>query len=122
METLDGHGVDHLVIPDHNLSHYLAQAGKLFISAVTITSDHKAITGLGTANVVSICHAFKIPVFLFAESMKFSGGSLEDQHIYRKDCRKLGADCEFDMISFSHDYVDLSMVDHIITEKGEINR
>lgn len=119
VDTLNEHGVDHLLVPEHNLSHYLSETSKLFISAVTLTSDRKAITGLGTANVVSICHSYKVPVYLFAESIKLSHKPIAAQHIYKEECTRVEGGCEFLMTSFSHDYVELSMVDHIITEKGE---
>lgn len=119
VDALTQHKVDHLLIPEHNLSHYLTEADKLFISAVTLTSDRKAVTGLGTANVVSICHANNLPVYLFAESIKFSHKALTDQHIYKEEGQRVEANHTFQITSYSHDFVDLEMVDHIITEKGE---
>jgi translation initiation factor 2B subunit (eIF-2B alpha/beta/delta family) len=112
--------IDYLLIPEHNLSHYLDQASKLFISAVTITSDGKAITGLGTANVVSICHAGGVPIYLFVESMKFSHKPLQDQNIFKEESHRTEKDYDFQITAFSHDYVNLNMVDHLITEKGEM--
>ncbi len=114
-------GVAHLLINEHNLSHYLSDATKLFISAVSITADQKAITGPGTANVVSICHANKLPVYLFAETVKFSHASLSEQQIYKEQNHKIESGFSFDMTAFSHDFVDLFMVDHIITEEGEMD-
>lgn len=119
VNALDAHEVAYLLVPEHNLSHYLAEADKLFISAVAITSDGKAVTGLGTANVVSICHACGVPVYLFAESIKFSHKPLPDQNIYKEECARVEKDCEFRMTAFSHDFVDMAMVDHLITENGE---
>lgn len=119
VDAFNEHNVAHLLIPEHNLSHYMAETNKLFISAVAITADHKAITGPGTANVVSICHAHRVPVYLYVESIKFSTKPLADQHIYKQNCKKMEAGSEFEMTTFSHDYVELAMVDHIITEKGE---
>ncbi|RJQ86382.1 MAG: hypothetical protein C4519_02050 [Desulfobacteraceae bacterium] len=119
VSTLGEHKVKYLLIPEHNLSHYLEQADKLFISAVTITADGKAVTGPGTANVVSICHAYKVPVYLFAESIKFSHRSLPDQCIHKEECYRVEGDYYFQITAFSHDFVDLKMVDHLVTEKGE---
>ena len=120
VNALTEHQVPYRVIPEHNLSHYLNQANKLFISAVAITSDGKAITGLGTANVVSICHAYKVPVYLFAESIKFSHKPLANQNIFKEESHRTEKDYDFQITAFSHDYMDLAMVDHLITEKGEI--
>ncbi len=119
VNAFDAHKIDYLLIPEHNLSHYLGQTDKLFISAVTITAEGQAITGPGTANVVSICHAYKVPVFLFAESLKFSHRLLPEQRIHKKECDTMESDCRFQMTSFSHDFVGLNMVDHLYTEKGE---
>ena len=122
VNALVEHQVDYLLIPEHNLSHYLDEASKLFISAVTITSDGKAITGLGTANVVSICHSGRVPIYLFAESLKFSHKPLQDQNIFKEKTHRREKDYDFQITAFSHDYVNLNMVDHLISEKGEIAR
>ena len=121
INALQENHVEHLLIPEHNLSHYLSDATKLFISAVSITADRKAVTGPGTANVVSICHANTLPVYLFAETIKFSHTTLSDQHIFKEQDHKVEGDFAFHLTAFSHDFVDLHMVDHIITEKGEMD-
>jgi hypothetical protein len=51
VNDLARHGVDHLLIPEYNLSHYLKSATKLFIGAVSVSADNQAVTGVGTANV-----------------------------------------------------------------------
>ena len=122
VDDLKRHQVDHILIPEYNLSHYLRSARKLFIGAVSVTSDNQAVTGIGTANVVSLCNWYHVPVYLFAESIKFSHKSLTDQLIYNEEQDKTEADFKFHMKTFSHDFVDLAMVDHLITEMGEIAR
>ncbi|KJS30054.1 MAG: hypothetical protein VR64_17890 [Desulfatitalea sp. BRH_c12] len=119
VSDLQRYNVAHVLIPEHNLSHFLADANKLFISAVTITNDGRAITGLGTANVVSICHAYKMPVYLFAETIKFSHRPLGDQAIFKEDHHKVEGDYSFKITVYSHDFVDLKMVDYLITENGQ---
>ena len=118
INALQENNMEHVLIPEHNLSHYLTDATKLFISAVSIAADRKAVTGPGTANVVSICHANKLPVYLFAETIKFSHASLSDQNIFKEQNHKVEGNFSFHITAFSHDFVDLQMVDHIITEKG----
>jgi len=122
VDDLERHQVDHILIPEYNLSHYLKSARKLFIGAVSVTSDNQAITGIGTANVVSLCHWYHVPVYLFAESIKFTHKSLPDQLIYYEERDKTEADFKFHMKTFSHDFIDLAMVDHLITEMGETAR
>jgi translation initiation factor 2B subunit (eIF-2B alpha/beta/delta family) len=119
---LGPHQVDHVLIPEYNLSHYLRSAHKLFIGAVSVTSDNQAVTGIGTANVVSLCHWYHVPVYLFAESIKFTPKSLPDQLIYYEEQDKTEEDFKFQLKTFSHDFIDLTMVDHLITEMGEIAR
>lgn len=122
IDDLERHQVDHILIPEYNLSHYLSSARKLFIGAVSVTSDNQAVTGIGTANVVSLCHWYHVPVYLFVESIKFAHKSLIDQFIYNEEQDKTEADFTFHMKTFSHDFIDLAMVDHLITEMGEIAR
>lgn len=119
VNDLKQNGVEHIVVPEYNLSHYLGAATKLFIGAVSVTSDNRAVTGIGTANVVSLCHWYRVPVYLFAETLKFAHKSLTDQNIYNEEQEKTEADFTFHMKTFSHDFVDLAMIDHLITEKGE---
>jgi translation initiation factor 2B subunit (eIF-2B alpha/beta/delta family) len=112
--------VDHLLIPEYNLSHYLKSATKLFIGAVSVSSDNQAVTGVGTANVVSLCHWYHVPVYLFVESIKFAHKGLADQHIYDELQDRTEADFTFHLTTFSHDFVNLAMIDHLVTETGEI--
>jgi len=119
VRLLEQNQVEHHVIPEYNLSHYLGVVNKLFIGAVSISADKKAITGIGTANVVSLCHAHQIPVYLFIESIKFAHTPLPNQNIYREQKEKKEADFTFRMTTFSHDFIDLKMIDFLITEKGE---
>ena len=122
VNDLKHHQVDHILIPEYNLSHYLKTASKLFIGAVSVTSDNQVVTGIGTANVVSLCNWYHVPVYLFVESIKFAHHTLPDQHIYNEDRDQTDADFTFHMKTFSHDFFDLAMVNHVITETGEIER
>jgi len=122
VNDLKHHLVDHILIPEYNLSHYLKTASKLFIGAVSVTSDNQVVTGIGTANVVSLCNWYHVPVYLFVESIKFAHHTLPDQHIYTEDRDQTDADFTFHMKTFSHDFFDLAMVNHVITETGEIER
>ena len=80
-----------------------------------------AVTAIGTANVVGLCRWHHLPVYLFVETIKFSNETLSDQHIYNEEQDKTEADFTFHMKTFSHDFVGLSMIDHFITEMGEIS-
>jgi translation initiation factor eIF-2B subunit alpha len=119
VSALDQHNVEYVLIPEDNLSHYLKSVSKLFVGAVSITSDNHAVTGIGTANVISLCHYRQVPVYLFAESLKFAHQPLFDQHIHQEGKDRVESDFTFRMTTFSHDVVPLQMIDHLITEKGE---
>lgn len=116
---LESQGLDHVLIPEYNLSHYLKSISKLFVGAVSITSDEHAVTGIGTANVISICHASGVPVYLFVETLKFAHLPLQDQHIHQKREDRVESAFTFRMTKFSHDVVPLQMIDHLVTENGE---
>jgi translation initiation factor eIF-2B subunit alpha len=122
INSLAQHNVEHIVIPEYNLSHYLKSANKLFIGAVSVTSDDQVVAGIGTANVVSLCHWYQVPVHLFVESLKFAHHALSDQHIHDEEREKTEGNFTFHMKTFSHDFVDLEMIDHLITEMGERGR
>lgn len=119
VNALEQHQIPHLLIPEYNLSHFLQHTNKLFIGAVSVTSDKRAVTGIGTANVVSLCRWHRVPVYLFVETIKVSHKALPDQNIYREEQDQAETDFTFHMTTFSHDFIELQMVDHLITEKGE---
>ncbi|WP_372678486.1 hypothetical protein [Desulfosarcina sp.] len=119
IDDLRRHQVYHVLIPEYNLSHYLGSASKLFIGAVSVTADNQAVTGVGTANVVSLCHWYHVPVYLFVESIKFAHRALAEQRIHNEEQHKTEADFTFHMKTFSHDFVDLKMIDHLVTDTGE---
>jgi len=61
-----------------------------------------------------------VPVYLFVESIKLVSSALPDQHIHRAHRDAVEEDFTFHLTTFSHDIVDLTMVDHLITEDGKI--
>lgn len=120
IDALNTHHIDHLLIPEYNLSHYLKSPAKFFTGAVSVTPDHQAVAPVGTANMVGLCHWYHVPVYLFVESIKFAHKPLADQRIYSEAQAQTEADVTFHMETYSHDFIDLAMIDHIVTEAGEI--
>jgi translation initiation factor 2B subunit (eIF-2B alpha/beta/delta family) len=114
--------IEHIVAPAHNLSHYIEGANKMFVGALTITSDHKIVAPTGTAGTVSLCHLNKISVHLFANSLHYSHRDSSHQEIYQEQEETHSANINFNMTTHSHDLVDLELIDHIITETGEIEK
>ena len=113
-------GVSLMVVPEYNLSHFLKTATKLLIGAVSITPDQQVITTVGTANAVGLCHLNRIPIYLLANSLKFAHRKVFEQHIYSEESQRSRDNLTFRHATYSHDLVDLRLIDHVITEQGEI--
>jgi len=105
-------------VPEYSLSHYIGQADKMFCGALSITADKKVVTPVGTANITSLCHYHQIPVYLFANTLKFAHGAFEDQRIHRESVRQDKDADAYELVTYSHDVMDLEMVDYLVTEDG----
>ena len=122
VRTLSKAKIDLLVVPEYSLSHYIEKANKLFIGAVSITPDAKVVAAIGTANIVGLCHINKVPVYLFANSLKFSYHPSSSQRIHTKTVSTSQDDVKYMLTTHSHDIVDLKLVDHLVTEDGKIEK
>ncbi len=111
--------IDHIIAPAHNLSHHIEDANKMFVGAMTVTSDLKMMAPTGTAGTVSLCHHNNVAVHLFANSLHYSHKGSAHQLIYKEQQEASSANIDFSLITHSHDLVSLDLIDHIITEKGE---
>lgn len=114
-------GIELLVVPEYNLSHFLETATKLLIGALSITPDKKIITTVGAANVIGLCHLKRIPIYLLANSLKFAHRIVSEQHIYKEESLRRLDNLTYRHAAYSHDQVDLYLIDHVITEQGEAN-
>ena len=106
------------IIPEFSLSHYIEQASKLFVGALSITHDHQAISAAGTANIASLCHFHNIPVYMFANTLKISHGRSEAQRIHEKHVIQMEKDTNYILTTYSHDMVNLGLIDFLVTEDG----
>ena len=118
IKSLSAAGIDMEIIPEYSLSHYIEQGNKVFMGALSITDDMKVISAIGSANIVSLCHLSNLPVYLFANTLKFSHRHSSQQRIHRKVESKTHGDVSFQLITHSHDTVDLKHVDFLVTEDG----
>lgn len=118
IKTLSEGQIETLTVPEYNLSHYLDQANKMFIGAMSITSDMKVVSAVGTANIASLCHLKGLPIYLFANTLKFAHRPATDQRIHRKVETKAQDGFHYDLTTHSHDLLDLELVDYLITENG----
>ena len=112
--------INYTVIPEWDLIHFFDKVNKLFIGAHAITSDGKFVSDSGTSNIVSECHIHKLPIYLFSPILEITSTFSRNQNIYLKEETKNIAGLDFTLISHSNDIVSLDLVDHIITDKGEI--
>ena len=111
-------GIPHRVVPMHDLCHYQDEVDKLFIGALTVTPDYKIIAPKGTASVLSICHLAGIRSHLFANTLHYSKGAAATQQIHQTATEMLEAPTPYQLISHSHDLVDLGLIDVVVNEFG----
>ena len=122
IQALRDNDIDHIVAPAYNLSHHIDRATKMFVGALTITSDRKIVAPTGTAGSVSLCHLNGIPVHLFANTLHYSHKASMDQYIYQEEENTHSANMDFSMTTHSHDLVSLDLINHIVTENGELDK
>jgi translation initiation factor eIF-2B subunit alpha len=112
-------GIDHVVIPEYNLSHYMGQVNKLFLGAISISSDKKMVATAGSANIAGLCRHYRIPIYLFICSLKFSHQVAEKQFVPSEHRQVTRDGVSYPVTSYSHDIVDMTLINHIITEADE---
>jgi translation initiation factor 2B subunit (eIF-2B alpha/beta/delta family) len=122
VRTLSKAKIDLLVVPEYSLSHYNEKANKLFIGAVSITPDAKVVAAIGTANIVGLCHINRVPVYLFANSLKFPFHPSSSQRIHTETVSTSQDDVKYMLTTHSHDIVDLKLVNHLVTEDGKTEK
>ncbi len=111
-------GVEMQVIPEYSLGHYMDQVNKIFIGSLSVTDDMKVVTAVGTANVVSLCHLNQLPVYMLSNTLKFSHRPSSKQKIHIKIEKRNHDNCSYQLVTHSHDMLDLKHVDYLITEHG----
>ena len=120
--TAHGEDIEHEVIPEYNLSNFITKANKFFLGTMSITPDNRAVCPLGAAEVVSLCHLNKIPIYLFANSLKFSHKPSIAHRIHAKHENHRDGHTSYSMTIHSHCLVDLAHVDFVVQEDGVISR
>jgi len=118
VKSLSAAKIDMEIIPEYSLSHYIEQGNKVFMGALSITEDLKVVSAIGSANIVSLCHLNNLPIYLFANTLKFSHRPSSQQRIHRKVESKSHGDISYQLVTHSHDTVDLKHVDFLVTEDG----
>ena len=117
---LNENQIDFEVIPEYDLVHYVDKITKLFLGTQSLTNDDYLICDPGTSNIVSECHIYNIPVLLFLKTLKFSHYPSKDQNILKNQYQDKYKGIEYNYSIHSNDIIKLKLIDHIITEKGEV--
>ena len=120
INIMEKNGIKYTVIPEWDLIHFFDKVNKLFIGAYAITSDGKFVSDSGTSNIVSECHIHELPIYLFSPVLEITPTFSRNQNIYLKEEAKSSSGLDYTLISHSSDIVSLDLVDHIITDEGEI--
>ena len=110
--------VKHVAVPEYALNHYIGKANKMFCAALSITADGQVVAPVGTANVTSLCHFHHIPVYLFANTLKFAHGIAQEQQIHQEIITQAEDADTYELTTYSHDIMDLKLVDYLVTEDG----
>ena len=121
LKILMENNIDFEVIPEYDLVHYFGEITKLFIGTQALTNDNYIVCDSGTSNIVSECHIHKVPICLFLKSLKFSHYPASDQNIRKNSYKDEYDGVEYNYSIHSNDVIKLDLIDHIITEKGEVS-
>ena len=121
LKILRENNIDFEVIPEYDLVHYFGEITKLFIGTQALTNDNYIVCDSGTSNIVSECHIHKVPICLFLKSLKFSHYPVSDQNIRKNSYKDEYDGVEYNYSIHSNDVIKLDLIDHIITEKGEVS-
>ena len=122
IKIMENNQIKFTVIPEWDLVHHFNKVTKLFIGAYAITADGKFVSDSGTSNIVSECHIHKLPIYLFAPILEITPTISGDQNIYLKEEPQYSSGVDYTLVSHSCDIVNLELVNHIITDQGEINK
>ena len=121
LKILGENNIEFEVIPEYDLVHYFGEITKLFIGTQSLTNDNHIVCDPGTSNIVSECHIHKVPICLFLKSLKFSHYPASDQNIRKNSYNDKHDGVEYKYSIHSNDIIKLNLIDHIVTEKGEVS-
>ena len=122
IKIMEENQIKFTVIPEWDLIHTFDKVTKLFIGAYAITADGRFVSDSGTSNIVSECYIHKLPIYLFAPILEITPTVSDDQNLYLKEESQYASGVDYTLISHSCDIVNLDLVNHIITDRGEISK
>ena len=114
--------IPYKVVPSYMLSYLDETVDMAFFGAVTLQHGGQFVMDPGCKSVISHLHFEKKPIYIFLTTSKFSLWTIQShqREIYVKSHMRKHylTDIEFERIKFSHDRVDLKLIDYTVTEKG----
>jgi translation initiation factor eIF-2B subunit alpha len=119
--VLKGAGVSCSVLPEYSLCHHLEEADKLFMGALSVTRDRKIVAPVGSANLVGLCHANGIRSYLFTNTLHYAHGHATSQQIHKTETCMVHARTNYPLTNYSHDLVDLGLIDVLVNEHGSVS-
>ncbi|MEC7927097.1 MAG: hypothetical protein VX767_02550 [Candidatus Neomarinimicrobiota bacterium] len=122
IKIMEENQIKFTVIPEWDLIHTFDKVTKLFIGAYAITADGRFVSDSGTSNIVSECYIHKLPIYLFAPILEITPTISDNQNLYLKEESQYASGVDYTLISHSCDIVNLDLVNHIITDQGEISK
>ena len=122
IKIMEENQIKFTVIPEWDLMHTFDKVTKLFIGAYAITADGRFVSDSGTSNIVSECYIHKLPIYLFAPILEITPTVSDNQNLYLKEESQYASGVDYTLISHSCDIVNLDLVNHIITDQGEISK
>ncbi|MCB9362832.1 hypothetical protein H6504_05335 [Candidatus Woesearchaeota archaeon] len=116
--VLEKQKIPFVVAAEYDLPQHVARVTKMFFGALSVTGDGSVITGAGTSSVASVCHEHNIPIYLFANSYKFTKGKTRAQNIHAKSKNQGSIDFKV----HSHSCVPMDLVTFLYTEEGRTEK
>ena len=109
------------VISPHIPGGHSTSGGIHAPSAIMLIDYETIMLLFGMMIIVSECHIHKIPILLFLKTLKFSHYPATEQNILKNSFQDIHDGVEYSFSIHSNDIIKLELIDHIITEKGEIS-
>ena len=110
--------IPHMIIPAFNLCHYVDQANKILLGAISVTRDLKVVAPVGTSATLSLCRFNNIKSYLFANSFHFCHGLGDSQRIRQEESDVSSSRTTYQLTTHSHDLMDMDLIDVLVDEDG----
>jgi ribose 1,5-bisphosphate isomerase len=124
-QALADAGVDTTLIVDSAVRYFMKEVDIVIVGADTIVRDGTVVNKIGTSQVASAAHEYNIPVFVCAETYKFSTTASEGAQveIEERDVSEIVESSKLDGVKLRNPVFDITQpkfITSIITEVGEI--